>query len=588
MLLRKCLVVALVLASHGVGHAQFDDQWLSFVKDPSMISTTSPISDLQNETDMAFGDLDLDGSLDVVVVRKQPFMTTGRRRNVLLMNRDGVLTDETAIYAVASDTANDMGFNTATNDRDVVLFDFDDDGWLDVVTAATLSDGLPKRISHPRAYHNLGNDVGGAWQGLRYEDARIPQILHVTSGVPLSPRFNAVDSGDVDADGDEDLYFADSDPGPGGAQPAAADPNDRLLLNDGTGFFIDGSTAAMTTTMLKSNFASSCTIADLNGDGALDVLKQSSYNTPTGVYVAYNNAASQGSFATYQQFYGNAPYFVSAGDLNNDGRLDLVASDNGSDKYLYNTGNDGSNEVIWSAKQTFDFLSGSDDGFGSNSVIDDLDGDGWNDVIICDVDVELSGYNRRVHIYHNRGGTVGGQDIVLREERENTTTSGWIGAVGLFDADMKGTHDALAFDIDGDGDKDLLLSRSAGTDAYRNQQIVCQTDLGFGSGAAELKVCGGDLTLGNDAVMTLDGGPSGAPCFMFIGVVSNPTPVPELGGAILVPLPPALVVAFPLSATGDFSFPVIGGQGAFSAYVQCVIQNGAVFETSNAIRVDMQ
>lgn len=590
MLRRASLASTLLLIGvSGTASAQFNDNWLSFTKDPTAISSPAAISDADHETDMAWGDLDQDGDIDLVVVRKQPFMTTGRRRNVLLMNVNGVLTDQTTLYAAASDVGGDNGFSTLTNDRDVVIVDVDNDGWLDVVTAATLSDGLPKHISHPRVYLNLKNDALGAWQGLRHEDARVPQLLHHTSGIAVSPRFNSVAAGDINNDGSADLYFGDSDTGPPGSQTAATDPNDRLLLNDGFGFFTDASTTSMTTAMLKSNFTSSTTIADLNGDGALDVLKQSSHGTPTSVYVAYNNPASQGNFLSYQQFYGNSPYYVSAGDLNNDGRLDLVAADNGTDKYLYNTGNNGSGEVIWSAKNTFNFLSGGDDSFGSNILIDDLDGDGWNDVIICDVDIELPGYNRRVHIYHNRGGTVGGQDIVLREERENTTTAGWIGVEGMFDPDMKGTHDVAVFDLDNDGDKDMVLSRLAATEVWINNASTCQPDLGFGNGSSSLSVCGGDLAVGNDATMLLEGGPAGAPCFMFIGVVSAPSIVPELAGATLVPVPPALIVNFPLSPAGGFSLPVAGGQGAFTAYVQCVIQLAAsTYEVSNAVQVNMQ
>ena len=140
------------------------------------------------EKDYAWGDVDNDGDIDLIVVRKQPFTSTGKRVNLLLMNEgvaeghsiDGVFVDRTLEYATASDVAGDDGFLTATNDRDVVLVDLDLDGWLDMVTAPTLTDNQSKALSHPRIYMNLGEE-DGVWQGFRHEDARIPQ-MHPTAG----------------------------------------------------------------------------------------------------------------------------------------------------------------------------------------------------------------------------------------------------------------------------------------------------------------------------------------------------------------------------------------------------------------------
>src|SRR5690606_25921585 len=242
----------------------------------------------------------------------------------------------------------------------------------------------------------------------------------------------------------------------GGGQTAANDSDDRLLINDGNGFFTDQSLARMTATMLKSNFCASVDMADFNQDGHLDVLKQATYNTPTRVYVAYNDPNAPGTFNQYQQPFSTSPYFVSSGDLNNDGRPDVVVSSNGADRYLLNTGNDANQQAIFSV-QSFSFLTGGDDGFGSNNLVADVDDDGWNEVLVCDVDVELSGYTRRLHLYHNRQGTVGGTDVVLREERQNATASSWIGAVGLGTSDLQGTHDVAVLDIDDDGQNDLLI-----------------------------------------------------------------------------------------------------------------------------------
>ena len=103
------------------------------------------LSDSQ-EKDYAWGDLNQDGWIDLISVRKQPFTSPGRRTNVLFMNESGMLVDRTSLYATGSDVVGDMGFLTTTNDRDVVIVDVNADGWLDVVTATTLSPGQTKRF----------------------------------------------------------------------------------------------------------------------------------------------------------------------------------------------------------------------------------------------------------------------------------------------------------------------------------------------------------------------------------------------------------------------------------------------------------
>ena len=164
-------LLAALLGLTGTAHAQFDVRWAEFRNDTASRLVAAPAlgaADIE-EKDFAWGDLDRDGDVDLVVVRKQPGTTAGRQPNVLLMNEGGTLVDRTAQFAAAADVPGDQGFLTPTNDRDVVVADFDGDGWLDLATAVTISDGLPKEISHPRIYRNLGDAPDGSWLGLRFE-----------------------------------------------------------------------------------------------------------------------------------------------------------------------------------------------------------------------------------------------------------------------------------------------------------------------------------------------------------------------------------------------------------------------------------
>ncbi len=450
--------------------AQFGNEWVSFEKSPSSLSAGT-ISSASFETDLAWGDLDLDGHTDLVVVRKQPYTSPGRRTNLLLMNEGGVLTDRTTEFASAADVPGDNGFLTPTNDRDVVIGDVNGDGWPDVITATTLSDGLPKHIGHPRIYINLCNDGFGDWLGLEFQAARTPQLFSFVNAQPHNPRFCSVAAGDVNGDGALDLYFGDTDM----LQLPGNDLDDRLLINDGNGFFSDQSQASMTSQMLDSTFAAAVGMGDFNGDGTLDIIRANGVIAPLAVSISYNNLGSSGNDGIFNDFDDSglgsgAPLHVGVGDLNNDGLLDVITSDENSDRYRFNVGNDISGRAEFSSSFAYTFLSGGDDGNASNNLIVDLDNDGWADTLHADIDVNIGGGNRRLHIYHNLGGESGaspGDHITLREERESAGP-GWIGVKGMLDADLSGTHDVAVFDINGDGLNDMVVSRESGTDVWLN------------------------------------------------------------------------------------------------------------------------
>lgn len=434
-------------------------QWVTFTNQTATRLVASPgvgVADV-DEKDYAWGDVDQDGDVDLVCVRKQPFTSPGRRINVLFMNEgiaeghpiDGVMVDRTAQWATDADDGG-QGFLDLTNDRDVVLVDVNGDGWLDIVTATTLSDGLPKTISHPRIYINKGR-VGGVWQGFRYEQARIPQIFTIPGGVPVAPRYCSVAAGDVTGDGFPDLYFGDYDSsGAGGGQePPGVDVNDRLLINDGNGFFTDSLQSRMTAEMLLSAFSVAARIVDMNGDGVLDVVKDTALNPPQRISISYNNPNNEGFFNAFDVVATNAPYHIDVGDLNQDGRPDIIVSDDGLDFYMLNQGN-GSDGLA----NFIQFPFSGDDGFGGNNHIADLNMDGHPDAIIADVDVDIAGCGRRLHIYRNLGNL---PNVTLQEQGGQQP---WM---------PNGTFEVGIFDINRDGWPDMFIGTCNGTEIWINQ-----------------------------------------------------------------------------------------------------------------------
>ncbi|MCP3905702.1 MAG: hypothetical protein GY715_18910 [Planctomycetes bacterium] len=424
---------------------------------------------LQNgdEKDFAWGDVDMDGDLDLVSVNKQLGTTTGRRRNFLFLLEDGVYVDRTTQYASASTVtlqggATSEGLLDLTNDRDVALVDVNGDEWLDIVTATTLSSSGGKAISHPRVYLNLGEDAG-EWQGFVFDDEdRFPTM-------PAEPRFCSVSAGDLDGDGDQDIYMGDYQQG--GARPV--DLNDRLFMNDGDGYFTDESSLRMSTTMLESSFAMSTQIADMNNDGRLDIIKDDALNAPQGISISYNNAAGtpgqDGFFDEYEIPYAFTPYHVAVDDLNNDGLLDIVVTDDGSDYFMLNQGNGPDGLADFGPRQTLQGSSPNE--FGGNSLVTDLNNDGLKDVIITNVDVDLPSCSQESHIFRNLGGTSG---ITLQDQ----------GPLGIASSHLTGLHDAAAVDMNGDGWLDLVLGDCDGLWIYVNQPptgIVFSYPTGFPS-----------------------------------------------------------------------------------------------------------
>jgi len=409
------LLIMLFLASLALTAAYGGEKtlWIDFdeVTDTHLIAPPGLGAVDPEEKDTAVGDLTGNGLPDLVVARKVPWSTPGGRSNALFINEGGVMTEQSAKYAPA--------FADETDDRFVIMADVNGNGWLDVITATTFGD-------QPRIYINLGLD-SGEWQGLEYQADRLPVF-------DPPPKFCAVASGDVTGNGSQDLFFVDYD----------NDLNDRLLINDGNGFFTDETDTRLTPEMSLSQFGTSASIGDFNGNGLNDIMKVNALGANV-VTVLYNGG--DGVFNAMDNVYSRFPYMSEIFDFNNNGRLDLFVVDDGQDRILINQGNDDDGLAIFVEQLVVD--SPHTASFGGNITIADMDGSGYLDVLVSDVDVDIQGCNRRLAILRNDGDPNG---PTLSDPLANEVKP-WL---------THGTHDTAVADFNGNGAMDLWVATCDG------------------------------------------------------------------------------------------------------------------------------
>ena len=374
---------------------------------------------LRNASATAIGDLDADGRLDSVVTD-----TNTSEAYVLPGRGDGTFDSRRPIQM--------LGF---TDPMVLVLADVNDDGVLDLVSTGA---GL----------------VLGAGDG-----------TFVPSGLSLTPRGGTLDSfaaGDLNGDGRADLVVGDNYLGSGEV---------TVFLGLGGGTF--GPPAFYPT----GDIPRSMVIDDINGDGRPDlVMANGGFNNSSGISLLLG--AGDGTFgpATYLAPAGLSQS-VAVGDLDEDGRRDLVLASSGAHGVALLPGHgDG----------TFGSAILLATGGSPQSVaIGDVDGDGHQDVVAANADSYVS-----LFLGHGDGSF---------DAERHLFPNAHSNSVAIADFDLDGRQDVVTTDAPGD----ILVLRGLGDGTLAPQLRYP------GGGHPRLVVAGDlngdakpDLVFGNGRVAT--------------------------------------------------------------------------------------
>jgi hypothetical protein len=406
-------------------------------------------------TNIDAGDLDNDGDYDLVVANGGD---GSAQQNRIYLNSGGVQGGVQGDFTDDTDTR--FAGMVVDTSRDVEFADWDGDWDLDLIFAnrgSTVNGGEPTRAYLNQGGQQLGSvgffseDTNGFWGSLISVPAD-KQVLGGNAG-PFRDYSCDCDFGDLDLDGDVDLFHSSYGPNLNGAIES------RIFLNDGTGRFDERWPWADPAADVKLH-TWDIDLADLDGDFDLDVFA-TSRDSQSRVYRNDLDLASgtwpSHSFTDITQAalidtgaaqLSSDTYEGNIADLDGDGDFDVWATnyDGLRDVMLLNQG-DGT------FLKSLDLIKGDPNMDEQEADMMDFDGDG-------DLDVYMANFSGTNRLYQS--ALADGEPFLTVGLMHRTGFGGSGGLAPWPEMPANGnggiSMDAECVDTDGDGDPDVILA----------------------------------------------------------------------------------------------------------------------------------
>jgi hypothetical protein len=360
-----------------------------FVDETDTRFPTPAATDYSNQ--VTAGDLDGDLDLDLVFANGGGFSTPGspQVQRVYINDGAGVFTDESALR---------LGFSGLV--RGAELGDIDDDGDLDLILAQDFD-------RQPALFVNDGAGF--------FTDVTATQLP------ALALSSSRAQFGDIDNDGDLDLYLTNGDGNRFGCGQY------RVYVNDGLGTFTDETAARHPIEDVCENM--DCIFGDIDNDFDLDVRTGSTGGGNSRLYVNDGGGVFSLSSAIPSD---NSAYSYDFGDIDGDGDLDLLgANANPSSLGELLLLNDGSG----SFSDVSDRITPNPSEDDNDSKFFDFDNDGDLDLIIA----RLGAPSEKIY--------------------ENDGAGNFAQVSGVIEAIADSSLDLVVADLDGDDRLDVVTAQ---------------------------------------------------------------------------------------------------------------------------------